>query len=138
MRWSHSPGVATVLATSDNPIPILLQLGIAPSALIAWSFFHIVRLYRILLFVITSHFSQHCHRRASSPPVALCRRRWASSRGRPGMVDAPKLGLLPALAAATAQRAGCFGDPLLQLQHTVGGRAASKRVLITAAEMRPQ
>ena len=73
MWWFKAPSIAALLAAHDNPISVFLQVCIgvymalmlrrvyaashwycATVALgIAWSFFHIVWLYRFLLFVIT-------------------------------------------------------------------------------------
>jgi Protein of unknown function (DUF3667) len=75
MMWSKSPGLAAALAAHDNLVSVVLQIIIgvymavmlrrvyavnigwcvAASTLIAWSFFHIVWLYRFLLFVITAY-----------------------------------------------------------------------------------
>ena len=75
MWWSNAPHLAAVLAANDNAISVFLQITIAVylalmlrrvyaasywccitvAALIALSFFHIVWLYRFLLFVITLH-----------------------------------------------------------------------------------
>lgn len=72
MRWAHAPNVAAVLSANDNLISALLQIAIgiylalmlrrvyraeawycvAVAAVIAWSFFHIVWLYRFFLFLI--------------------------------------------------------------------------------------
>ena len=75
MWWSKAPSIAATLAANDNPVSIFLQICIATylalmlrrvyaasywycvtvAVLIAWSFFHIVWLYRFFLFVITLH-----------------------------------------------------------------------------------
>lgn len=72
MRWSSAPNMAAVLSANDNLISALLQIAIGiylalmlrrvyraeswycvtVAAVIAWSFFHIVWLYRFLLFLI--------------------------------------------------------------------------------------
>ncbi len=71
----QAPSVTAVLAAKDNPVSVFLQLCIAVylalmfrrvyaadywycvtvALLIGWSFFHIVWLYRFVLFVITLH-----------------------------------------------------------------------------------
>ncbi len=76
MVWLKAPSIAALLAAYDNPISIFLQICIAVylalmvrrvytashwysaavAVGIAWSFFHIVWLYRFLLFVITLRF----------------------------------------------------------------------------------
>lgn len=73
MWWTNAPSIAAVLAANDNPVSIFLQVCIAAylalmlrrvyaasgwycagvALLIAWAFFHIVWLYRFLLFEIT-------------------------------------------------------------------------------------
>ena len=73
MWWLKAPSTAAVLATLDQPVSMLLQASIAiylmvmlrrvytasawycagVALLIGWSFFHIVWLYRFLLFEIT-------------------------------------------------------------------------------------
>ena len=73
--WSDSASVAAFLVANDNPVSIFLQVCIAlyltlmlrrvyaarywycalVAVVIAWSFFHIVWLYRFLLFMITLH-----------------------------------------------------------------------------------
>lgn len=75
MWWLNSASVAAFLVANDNPLSIFLQLCIAVyltlmfrrvyaasywyclavALAIAWSFFHIVWLYRFLLFMITLH-----------------------------------------------------------------------------------
>jgi hypothetical protein len=73
MWWSKAPSIAALLEANDNPISVFLQICIAVymalmlrrvyaasywycatvALVISWSFFHIVWLYRFLLFVIT-------------------------------------------------------------------------------------
>ena len=73
MWWSGAPNTEAVLAANDNLISVVLQITIgaylafmlrrvygaaywycvAVAVVIAWSFFHIVWLYRFLLFLIT-------------------------------------------------------------------------------------
>jgi hypothetical protein len=75
MWWFKAPSISAVLASNDNPVSIFLQLSIAGyltlmlrrvyaatywycltvAVAIAWSFFHIVWLYRFFLFMITMH-----------------------------------------------------------------------------------
>ena len=75
MWWFGTPTIAAVLASNDNGVSIFLQLCIAAYLVlmlrrvytasywycasvalsIAWAFFHIVWLYRFLLFLITLH-----------------------------------------------------------------------------------
>ncbi len=75
MWWHKASSVSAVLAANDNPVSIFLQICIATylalmlrrvyaasywycitvALAIAWSFFHIVWLYRFLLFMITLH-----------------------------------------------------------------------------------
>jgi hypothetical protein len=75
MWWFKAPGIDAVIAANDNPVSIFLQICIATylafmlrrvyaasywycatvALVIAWSFFHIVWLYRFLLFVITAY-----------------------------------------------------------------------------------
>ena len=73
MLWLKAPSIAAVFAANDNPISVFLQVCIAVymalmmrrvyaasywycatvAVVLAWSFFHIVWLYRFLLFEIT-------------------------------------------------------------------------------------
>jgi hypothetical protein len=73
MWWSRAPSIGAALAANDYPVSVFLQVCIAAyltlmlrrvyasgwwycgavAVLIAWAFFHIVWLYRFLLFVIT-------------------------------------------------------------------------------------
>jgi len=73
MWWLKAPSISAVLASNDNAVSVFLQVCIAVylalmlrrvyaatywycvsvALLIAWSFFHIVWLYRFLLFEIT-------------------------------------------------------------------------------------
>jgi hypothetical protein len=73
MWWLEAPSLAALIAAHDNPISVFLQVCIAVymalmlrrvyaarswycatvAVVIAWSFFHIVWLYRFLLFMIT-------------------------------------------------------------------------------------
>lgn len=73
MRWLRAPSIEALLAAQDNPISVFLQICIGVymalmlrrvyaasywycatvAVVISWSFFHIVWLYRFLLFVIT-------------------------------------------------------------------------------------
>lgn len=73
MGWSRAPSIAALLVANDNPISVFLQIciGVYMALMlrrvyaasywycaivavgISWSFFHIVWLYRFLLFVIT-------------------------------------------------------------------------------------
>ncbi|HQR10282.1 MAG TPA: DUF3667 domain-containing protein [Casimicrobiaceae bacterium] len=75
MWWFKSTSVAAFLVANDNPITVFLQVCIAAylalmlrrvyaanygycvavALMIAWSFFHIVWLYRFFLFLITLH-----------------------------------------------------------------------------------
>jgi Protein of unknown function (DUF3667) len=75
MWWYSAPNISAVLASNDNGVTIFLQLCIAAYLMlmlrhvytasywhcaivavsIAWAFFHIVWLYRFLLFMITLH-----------------------------------------------------------------------------------
>jgi Protein of unknown function (DUF3667) len=76
MWWSGAPSIEALLAAHDNPISVFLQICIGVymalmlrrvyaasywycatvAVVISWSFFHIVWLYRFLLFVITLRF----------------------------------------------------------------------------------
>jgi hypothetical protein len=71
--WYGEPSLAAAVAANDNPISVVLQVCIAAymalmmrrayaashwycivvALVLAWSFFHIMWLYRFLLFVIT-------------------------------------------------------------------------------------
>lgn len=73
MWWYKAPSISALIATNDNPITVFLQICIgvylalmlrrvyaasywysaAVALAISWSFFHIVWLYRFLLFEIT-------------------------------------------------------------------------------------
>jgi len=75
MWWFKAPSTAAALATNDNSVSVFLQVSIAVylalmlrrvyaakywycvtvAVVIAWSFFHIVWVYRFLLFMITLH-----------------------------------------------------------------------------------
>ena len=75
VAWSDSPTIAAALVTHDNPVSIFVQCAVAMylfvmlrrvygagyaysgvvAVTIAWSFFHLVWLYRFLLFTITLH-----------------------------------------------------------------------------------
>jgi hypothetical protein len=75
MWWFDAPNIAAALEANDNPVSVFLQICIATylafmlrrvyaasywycatvALVIAWAFFHIVWLYRFLLFVITLH-----------------------------------------------------------------------------------
>lgn len=75
MWWLKAPSIAALLAANDNAASVLLQICIAVylaimlrrvysasywycatvAVAIAWSFFHIIWLYRFLLFEITLH-----------------------------------------------------------------------------------
>jgi hypothetical protein len=73
--WLEAPSISALYAKNDNLVSTLLQVCVAAylivmlrrayvaklwycvavSLLVAWSFFHIVWLYRFLQFVITLH-----------------------------------------------------------------------------------
>jgi len=75
MWWLKAPSIDAVITANDNPVSIFLQICIATylafmlrrvyaasysywasvALAIAWSFFHIVWLYRFLLFVIAAY-----------------------------------------------------------------------------------
>jgi len=75
MWWHNASSVAAILASNDNPVTLFIQVCVAAylalmlrrvyaashwycaavALAIAWSFFHIVWLYRFLLFMITLH-----------------------------------------------------------------------------------
>ena len=75
VAWSDSPTIAAALVAHDNPVSIFVQCAVATylfvmlrrvygtgyvysgvvAVTIAWCFFHLVWLYRFLLFTITLH-----------------------------------------------------------------------------------
>jgi hypothetical protein len=75
MWWFKAPSIGAALASNDNPVSVFLQISIAVylalmlrrvyaarywycvtvAVVIAWSFFHIVWVYRFFLFMVTLH-----------------------------------------------------------------------------------